>query len=109
MSALLFVYKYTTFVSEFFRDSCCQFEFSNYQLERKRPTTPRMAAPMSDVSGYRSDGGGLGQDQGLSKQLRGVMTAKLPLLSAPGTVLENSLYYDINSSSVTAVEEQATF
>lgn len=68
-----------------------------------------MAAPMSDISGYRSDGGGLGQDQGLSKQLRGILTAKLPLLSAPGTVLENSLYYDINSSSVTAVEEQATF
>jgi len=68
-----------------------------------------MAAPMSDVSGYRSDGGALGQDQGISKQLRGILTAKLPLLSAPGTVLENSLYYDINSSSVTAVEEQATF
>lgn len=68
-----------------------------------------MAAPMSDVSGYRSDGGALGQDQGVSKQLRGILTAKLPLLSAPGTVLENSLYYDINSSSVTAVEEQASF
>lgn len=68
-----------------------------------------MAAPMSDVSGYRSDGGALGQDQGVTKQLRGILTAKLPLLSAPGTVLENSLYYDINSSSVTAVEEQATF
>lgn len=68
-----------------------------------------MAAPMSDVSGYRSDGGALGQDQGVSKQLRSILTAKLPLLSAPGTVLENSLYYDINSSSVTAVEEQATF
>jgi hypothetical protein len=68
-----------------------------------------MAAPMSDISGYRSDGGGLGQDQGVSKQLRSILTAKLPLLSAPGTVLENSLYYDINSSSVTAVEEQATF
>jgi len=68
-----------------------------------------MAAPMSDITGYRSDAGGLGQDQGLSKQLRGILTAKLPLLSAPGTVLENSLYYDINSSSVTAVEEQATF
>ena len=64
---------------------------------------------MSDISGYRSDGGGLGQDQGLTQQLRGILTAKLPLLSAPGTVLENSLYYDVNSSSVTAVEEQATF
>lgn len=68
-----------------------------------------MAAPMSDVTGYRSDGGGLGQDQGLSKNLRSILTAKLPLLSSPGTVLENSLYYDINSSSVTAVEQQATF
>ena len=64
---------------------------------------------MSDIAGYRSDGGGLGQDQGLTQQLRGILTAKLPLLSAPGTVLENSLYYDVNSSSVTAVEEQATF
>lgn len=69
----------------------------------------KMAAPMSDVTGYRSDGGGLGQDQGLSKNLRGILTAKLPLLSSPGTVLENSLYYDINSSSVTAVEQQETF
>ena len=68
-----------------------------------------MAAPMSDISGYRTDGGGLGQDQGLTKQLRNIITPKLPLLNAPGTVLENSLYYDINSSSVTAVEEQATF
>jgi hypothetical protein len=68
-----------------------------------------MAAPMSDLTGYRSDGGGLGQDQGLSKNLRSILTAKLPLLSSPGTVLENSLYYDINSSSITAVEQQATF
>jgi len=64
---------------------------------------------MSDVSGYRSDGGALGQDQGISKQLKSILTAKLPLLSSPGTVLENSLYYDINSSTVTAVEEQGTF
>lgn len=73
-----------------------------------------MAGSMTDVTGYRSDGyrsdgGGLGQDQGLSKNLRGILTAKLPLLSAPGTVLENTLYYDINSSSVTVVEQQATF
>ena len=68
-----------------------------------------MAAPMSDIGGYRSDGGALGQDQGVSKQLKSILTAKLPLLSSPGTVLENSLYYDINSSTVTAVEEQATF
>lgn len=68
-----------------------------------------MAAPASDISGYRNDGGALGQDQGLSKNLRGILTAKAPLLSAPGTVLENTLYYDINSSSVSAVELQATF
>lgn len=68
-----------------------------------------MAAPMSDISGYRADAGTLGQDQGLSMQLRNIMTAKIPLLNAPGTVLENSLYYDINSSSITAVEMQATF
>lgn len=68
-----------------------------------------MAAPASDISGYRNDGGALGQDQGLTKNLRGILTAKAPLLSAPGTVLENTLYYDINSSSVTAVEMQATY
>ena len=68
-----------------------------------------MANPMSDITGYRSDGGALGQDQGLTKNLKGILTAKAPLLSAPGTVLENTLYYDINSSSVTAVEMQATF
>lgn len=68
-----------------------------------------MAAPASDITGYRNDGGALGQDQGLSKNLRNILTAKAPLLSAPGTVLENTLYYDINSSSVTAVEMQATY
>lgn len=68
-----------------------------------------MAAPGSDISGYRNDGGALGQDQGLTKNLKGILTAKAPLLSAPGTVLENTLYYDINSSSVTAVEMQATY
>lgn len=59
--------------------------------------------------GYRADGGGLGQDQAVSGQLRNILTSKLPLLSSPGSVIENSLYYDVTSSSVTAVEEQATF
>lgn len=68
-----------------------------------------MAAPATDISGYRSDGGGLGQDQGISKNLKNILTAKLPLLSSPGTLLENTLYYDINSSSIVAVEQQATF
>jgi hypothetical protein len=68
-----------------------------------------MAAPATDVTGYRSDGGGLGQDQGVSKNLRNILTAKLPLLSSPGTLLENTLYYDINSSSIVAVEQQSTF
>lgn len=68
-----------------------------------------MAAPATDVTGYRSDGGGLGQDQGISKNLKNILTAKLPLLSSPGTLLENTLYYDINSSSIVAVEQQATF
>lgn len=68
-----------------------------------------MAAPSSDITGYRSDGGALGQDQGLTKNLKGILTAKPPLLTAPGTVLENTLYYDVNSSSVTAVEMQATY
>lgn len=69
----------------------------------------KMAAPATDVTGYRSDGGGLGQDQGISKNLKNILTAKLPLLSSPGTLLENTLYYDINSSSIVAVEQQATF
>ena len=59
--------------------------------------------------GYRSDGGGLGQDQAVSGQLRSILTAKAPLLSSPGSVIENSLYYDVTSSSVSAVEMQATF
>lgn len=64
---------------------------------------------MSDVMGYRADGGGLGQDQAVSGQLRSILTSKLPLLSSPGSVIENSLYYDVTSSSVSAVEMQATF
>lgn len=64
---------------------------------------------MSDVTGYRSDGGALGQDQAVSGQLRSILTSKLPLLSSPGSVIENSLYYDVTSSSVAAVEMQATF
>lgn len=68
-----------------------------------------MAAPATDITGYRSDAGGLGQDQGISKNLKNILTAKLPLLSSPGTLLENTLYYDINSSSIVAVEQQATF
>jgi hypothetical protein len=68
-----------------------------------------MAAPSTDVSGYRTEGGGLGQDQSITKNLKNILTAKLPLLSSPGTLLENTLYYDINSSSIVAVEQQATF
>jgi hypothetical protein len=64
---------------------------------------------LTDVSGYRSDMGGLGQDQRVSDQLHGILTSKLPLLSSPGTVIENSLYYDVSSSSVSAVEMQETF
>jgi len=64
---------------------------------------------LTDVAGYRSDGGGLGQDQGVSGPLQSIVSAKLPLLNAPGSILENSLYYDIHSSSVTAVEQQASF
>ena len=41
-----------------------------------------MAAPMSDLAGYRADAGTLGQDQGLSMQLRNIMTAKIPLLNS---------------------------
>jgi hypothetical protein len=68
-----------------------------------------MAAPMSDISGYRADHGTLGQDQGLSDQLKRIITAKGPLLGAPGTVIENDLYYDVASSVVHPVEVQATF
>jgi hypothetical protein len=64
---------------------------------------------LTDVTGYRSDNGGLGQDQRVSDQLHGILTSKLPLLSSPGTVIENSLYYDVASSSVSAVEMQETF
>jgi len=68
-----------------------------------------MAAPMTDISGYRADQGTLGQDQGLSDQLQRILTAKGPLLGAPGTVIENDLYYDVASSVVHPVEIQATF
>lgn len=64
---------------------------------------------MTDVTGYRADGGSLGQDQGVGPQLRKILTSKLPLLNSPGTVIENSLYYDVTSSSVSAVEMQETF
>jgi hypothetical protein len=64
---------------------------------------------MTDVTGYRADSGGLGQDQEVSSQLRSILTSKLPLLSSPGSVIENNLYYDVTSSSVSAVEMQATF
>ena len=63
----------------------------------------------TDITGYRSDNGGMGQDQAVSSQLRAILTSKLPLLSAPGVVIENSLYYDASSSSVSAVEMQETF
>lgn len=64
---------------------------------------------MTDINGYRSDGGGLGQDQGVSSQLKRILTSKLPLLNAPGTVIDNALYYDADSAMVTAVEMQNYF
>ena len=63
----------------------------------------------TDITGYRSDGGALGQDQQVSQQLQKILTSKYPILSSPGSVIENSLYYDVTSSSVSAVEMQATF
>jgi hypothetical protein len=63
----------------------------------------------TDIMGYRAEGGALGQDQAVSKQLGSILSSKLPLLSAPGSVIENALYYDVTSSSVSAVEMQATF
>ena len=68
-----------------------------------------MAGAMSDISGYRHDGGALGGDGALTPQVSRILTSKLPLLNSPGSVIENSLYYDINSSSVSAVEMQETW
>ena len=71
---------------------------------------------MTDVVGYRERGGlpsesgqTLGGDNALSRQVHRILTPKLPLLNTPGSVLENTIYYDINSSSVSVLEEQATF
>lgn len=63
----------------------------------------------TDITGYRSEGGALGQQQNVSDQLRKILMNKTPLLNSPGTVIENSLYYDVTSSSVSAVEAQETF
>ena len=70
---------------------------------------------MSDIMGYRQDGGlpsasaGMEASSGLQPQLSRILRAKAPLLNSPGTVIENALYYDAASSSVTAVEMQETF
>ena len=72
---------------------------------------------MTDVTGYRDRGGlpsaeggnTLGGDSSLSRQVHNILTPKLPLLNTPGSVLENTIYYDVNSSSVSVLEEQATF
>lgn len=66
---------------------------------------------MTDISGYRDDARATGQigKSAVAQQLGALVTDKLPLLNNPGAILENSLYYDINSSTVTAVELQETF
>lgn len=61
---------------------------------------------MTDLNGYRSNGGALGQDQGVDPQIERILTSKLPLLNAPGNVLTNALYYDTSTAMVTAVELQ---
>jgi len=73
---------------------------------------------MTDITGYRERGGlpsesgntlgGAGQSA-LSAQVHRILTPKLPLLNTPGSVLENTIYYDVNSSSVSVLEEQASF
>lgn len=66
---------------------------------------------MTDVVGMRDDArvdGTVGKSA-VQQQLGSLVTNKLPLLSGPGAVLENALYYDITSSTVTAVELQETF
>lgn len=64
---------------------------------------------MTDLNGYRSNGGALGQDQGVDPQIERILTSKLPLLNAPGNVLTNALYYDTSTAMVTAVELQNYF
>lgn len=58
----------------------------------------------------RSDGGGmLGSDAALTPQVSRILMGKLPLLNSPGSLIENSLYYDVNSSTISAVEMQETW
>lgn len=64
---------------------------------------------MTDVVGYRNDSGGGAMMSSLAPQLDNCLTGKLPLLNGPGMTIENSLYYDLASSTVTAVELQETF
>lgn len=65
---------------------------------------------MSDIGGMRSDGGGmLGSDASLTPQISKILMNKLPLLNSPGSLIENSLYYDVNSSTISAVEMQETW
>jgi hypothetical protein len=64
---------------------------------------------MTDIMGYRSDGGALGQDQSVTPQVQNILSSKKPLLAAPGTVIENNLYYDVTTCTVSPVEQQATF
>ena len=67
---------------------------------------------MTDVVGYRNDSSGMGGGalmSALAPQLDNCLTGKLPLLNGPGMTIENSLYYDVASSTVTAVELQETF
>lgn len=67
---------------------------------------------MTDVSGYRGDQAVNGSGallRAVAPQLENVLTGKLPLLNGPGMVIENSLYYDLASSTITAVELQENF
>lgn len=67
---------------------------------------------MTDVVGYRNDSSAVGGGalmSALAPQLDHCLTGKLPLLNGPGMTIENSLYYDVASSTVTAVELQETF
>ena len=53
---------------------------------------------MTDVLGYRNESGATAE----AAQVKKILTNKIPLLNSPGTLVDNSLYYDAYNSSVQA-------
>jgi len=71
-----------------------------------------MAGSMTDVTGYRGDSRSVGASNtrnAIAEQIGSLVTDKLPLLNGPGAKIEDSLYYNITNSTVTAVELQESF